>query len=307
MKTTSPWRHLLVGGFFGMAVTLAVAHPSAGIVVDDQGQVFFSDLSRGLWKIDARGKLSQVHQEGNHYLALDAQGSFAQAEFEKSSHWPRWFKRRTLAGARPALIGDGGSPIVVGPDGNLYYVCGDEQMNPGGLQIARLTPGGKEMLLNPEMVRIAKELGGLKGLAIGPNRLLYATTLKAVLKITLDGKVTTVVNPLVVADSEPRVPVGDTPLLYGLAVDERGVIYVAASGCGCTVKITPTGEVTTMLKTEKPWVPSGVTVRDGDVYVLEHIWDPKSVVDEPWPPRVRKLQRDGRITTLVDFSVAKPR
>src|SRR6266498_265203 len=132
--STSSWRRLLIGGLFGAAATLAVAHPSAGIVVDAQGVVFFSDLSRGLWKIDPRGKLSQTHHEGNHWLALDAQGSFAHAEFEKSPHWPRWFKRRTPAGVRPALIGDGGSPIVVGPDGNLYYVCNDEKMIPGGLQ-----------------------------------------------------------------------------------------------------------------------------------------------------------------------------
>src|SRR5882757_1925327 len=115
---------------FGLAILPVVAHPSSGIVVDEQGNVFFSDLSRGLLKIDATGKVTTISGEGGHWLALDIKGTFANAEFEKSAHWPRWFKRRTPAGARPALITDGGSPFVVAHDGNLYYICNDEQMIP---------------------------------------------------------------------------------------------------------------------------------------------------------------------------------
>src|SRR6266540_258654 len=132
-------------GAIGMAMPLAVAfilsaltasaHPSSGIVVDRQGNVFFSDLSRGLLKVDPQGKATTVSKEGGHWLALDTDGSFSKVEFEKSAHWPRWFKRRTRAGARPTLITDGGSPLVVA-DGSLYYVCNDERMIPGGQQIA---------------------------------------------------------------------------------------------------------------------------------------------------------------------------
>jgi hypothetical protein len=67
------------------------------------------------------------------------------------------------AGARPALITDGGSPLVVAPDGNLYYVCNDERMIPGGLQIGRLSPDGKLELVAPGIRKLAEELGGIKG------------------------------------------------------------------------------------------------------------------------------------------------
>ena len=76
----------------------ASAHPGSGIVVDKQGNVFFSDLDRGVLKIDSRGKVTVVFSEGGHWLALDAVGSFSKVDFEKSPHWPRWFKRRTPAG-----------------------------------------------------------------------------------------------------------------------------------------------------------------------------------------------------------------
>ena len=162
----------IVAALSGLAFT-ASGHPSSGIVVDRQGNVYFSDLSRGLLKIDPQGKVTTISKEGGHWLALDTNGSFSRMEFEKSSHWPRWFKRRTPAGARPALVTDGGSPLVVAPDGNLYYVCNDEQMIPGGRQLARLTPDGKETLVNPGLGRIAEEMGGIKGLAMGPDGSLF--------------------------------------------------------------------------------------------------------------------------------------
>src|SRR5437868_4683161 len=137
----------------------ASAHPGSGIVVDEQGNVFFSDLDRGVLKIDARGKVTTVFpKEGGHWLALDASGGFSKVDFEKSPHWPRWFKRRTAAGVRPALISDGGSPLLVAPDGNLYYVCNDDRMIPGGLIIGRLTPDGKETLLNSAFRHTSDEL-----------------------------------------------------------------------------------------------------------------------------------------------------
>ena len=42
----------------------ASAHPNSGIVVDQQGQVYFQDiLDRAIWKIDAQGKLTKYHDK----------------------------------------------------------------------------------------------------------------------------------------------------------------------------------------------------------------------------------------------------
>ncbi len=299
---------LAVVAQFSLATFRALAHPSSGIVVDRQGNVFFSDLSRGLLQIDAQGEVTTVSKEGGHWLALDTNGRFSKVEFEKSAHWPRWFKRRTSAGARPALITDGGSPLVVAPDGNLYYVCNDERMIPGGHQIARLTPDGKETLLSPGLHRIADEMGGIKGLAVGPDGSFFISYPKAVLRVARDGTFTTLLNPVVVADCDKHPPsIQDAPSLRGLAVDSRGVVYVAATGCRCVIKIMPDGKVATVLKAESPWAPCGVALHGEDIYVLEHI-NPNSEAHEDWPPRVRKVGRDGAVKTLVTFapSQSKP-
>src|SRR5262245_10917847 len=62
----------------------ASAHPGSGIVVDGQGQVFFQDIvGRTSWKIEEQGKLTKFSDKvGGHWMALDAEGSFARADLK---------------------------------------------------------------------------------------------------------------------------------------------------------------------------------------------------------------------------------
>ena len=280
------------------------AHPSSGIVVDEKGNVFVADINTGLWKIDTEGKLTHIHKEAGHWLALDAEGSFARMDFTKSDHWPRWFKRRTPDGAKPALITDGGSPLVVHRDGNLYYVSGGDKLNPGGHEVTRLTPDGKLSRVAAGLDKISEKLGGIKGLAAGPDGSLYVTFPKAVHKITADGKVTAVAESVQVADGDKDIvegtPRDEMPNLRGLAVDARGTVYAAATGCRRVVQITAGGKVQSILTAERPWFPTGIAVRSDAIYVLEY---PNQMDEkrEEWVPRVRKVGRDGKATTLVTF------
>jgi len=276
------------------------AHPGSGIVVDSQGNVFVSDINRGLLKFGADGKVSVVLKEAGHWLAVDANRKFTRMEFEKSDHWPRWFKHRTWPDAPLALISDGGSPLVIHRDGNLYYVCNDERMIIGGLQIGRLTPGGKLTLVAPDMKARVDELGGIKGLATGPGDSLYATTPGAVLKVMLDGTFSTVKHPVVAPDCDrylpPNTPVAYEPFLTGLAVDSRGNIFLAATGCRCVLKLNPDGQISTVLKAETPWAPAGVALRGEDLYVAE--WTNAQSDAHDYRPRVRKVGHDGKVATL---------
>jgi hypothetical protein len=88
--------------------------------------------------------------------------------------------------------------------------------------------------------------------------------------------------------------------LRGLAVDERGTVYVAATGCHCVVKIRADGKVEAVLKAERPWSPTGVALQGGVIYVLEYA-NANGEKPEDWVPRVRKVSRDGKTTTLVTF------
>jgi len=110
---TSP---ILVIASFALPARTASAHPSSGIIVDQQGQVFFQDIVGGaIWKIDAQGKLTKYHDKlGGHWMAVDGNGSFSRADL-------KLVKRITPFGTKPTLlVAEGGTPIVVNPDGNFY-------------------------------------------------------------------------------------------------------------------------------------------------------------------------------------------
>jgi hypothetical protein len=295
---------LPVVAVLALFVEWASAHPSSGIVADEKGNIFVADINTGLWKINPEGKLTHIHNEAGHWLALDAEGSFARVDFTKSDHWPRWFKRRTPDGAKPALITDGGSPLVAHQDGNLYYVSSGDHLQPGGHEVIRLTPDGKLDRLATDLAKTSEKLGGIKGLAAGPDGGLYLSYPKAVLRLMTDGKVTTLADPVVVTDCDKDLPEGtpahQLPWLRGLAIDGRGTVYAAATGCRCVVKIKTDGKVETVLKSERPWSPTGITWQRGALYVLEY---PNANGDRhaDWVPRVRKVGPDGKATTLVTF------
>jgi len=285
---------------------LSLAHPGSGIVVDAQGNAFVADINRGLVKFGADGKVTVVLKVAGHWLALDAAEKFSQMEFEKSNHWPRWFKHRNPPDAGLKLISDGGSPLVIHSDGNLYYVCEDERMIPGGLQIGRLSPEGKLTLVSPRLKARVEEFGGIKGLASGPDDSLYATCPSAVLKVKLDGTFTVLKHPIAVPDCDRYLPPNTTaahePFLTGLVVDSRGSVYLAATGCRCVIKLNPDGQISTVLKTEAPWSPSGVALRGEELYVAEWTNAHGETGDvHDYRPRVRKVTRDGKVTLLGEF------
>jgi len=277
----------------------AFAHPGSGIVIDEKGRVFFQG-GRTVWMIDASGRLTKYSDKlGGHWMALDPEGSFARAEL-------MLVERITPSGVKPALlVADGGAPVAVGRDGNLYYAL--RLLDGAGVAvgITRISPDGKRARFAPDLEK-AVEKQGITGLATGPDGSLYVACPSAILKVKMNGTFTTIVSPVVVKDCDEELPDNNpSPYLRGLAVDSRGTVYAAANGCHGVAKITPEGKVETVLKAERPWSPTGVAVFGEDVYVLEYTNSLKGWNEgEGWQPRVRKLARDGSVTTLATVASA---
>jgi sugar lactone lactonase YvrE len=293
---------ILVVASFALPARTAWAHPSSGIVVDQQGQVFFQDIRGGaIWKIDAQGKLTKFYDKlGGHWMALDGEGSFSRANL-------KLVKRITPPGAKPTLIvADGGAPIAVATDGNLYYGHAFPDGGKAAVGMTRISPDGRQTLFSPDLRKTLERTDdGVFGLAAGPDGSVYVSTWDAVLRVSRDGTVTTVVHPVVVKDCDEdpadHKPSNRLPCLRGLAVDERGTVYAAATSCHRLLKIAPDGKVESVLRAERPWSPTGVAVHGGDTYVLEYT-NANGGPDEGWRPRVRRLGHDGKVTTLATIS-----
>lgn len=282
-------------------VPRVLAHPGSGIVVDARGRVYFNDVGDpdtrtpgAIWQIDAEGKVTRLQSGGAHWLALDTRRSFSQTNLTE------WFKRRVTpwlqrAGTPDAaLIQADGQPIVVHHDGSLYYAKRN-------LEITRLAPDGTQTAVAPSLEQTADRLGGIKGLALGSDDSLYVACPGAILKVKTNGTVSTMIDRIVVPecarDLPANIPESQLPSLRGLAVNANGTVYAAATGCRCVVKISPGGQVSVLLRAERPWSPTGVAVRGEDLYVLEYS-HANSEKRADWRPRVRKVEADGTVTTL---------
>src|SRR5262245_19001280 len=143
------WTTWTAAAGFLCATAPAVSHPSSGIVVNNQGEVFFVHSGKGVGKIDAQGKLTYVHEsKGGHWMCLDREGSFTRTQ-------PKFFERITPDGAKPAIIfADGGAPVAVCRDGNLNFASnwsGSDEHSPGGLTVSRVSPDGKLAHFSPSL------------------------------------------------------------------------------------------------------------------------------------------------------------
>lgn len=277
----------------------AIAHPASGIAVDARGRVFFADTGRGVWRIDPGGKLTLVSASAMHWMTIDRAGAFADA--------PERFGRLTPPGEKPTLIFCSDFPCVIGPDGNLYYA----KMH--GLTILRRTPAGDESVLaSRERFGYAADRPiGVNGMTAGKDGTVYLVSLDSLNRtvgtgehalhaVRQDGTIRTIAKNFI----RQTLPEGERPpevrpqYCRGMAVDDDGKVYIAATGGRSVLKIQPSGESAVLLRADKPWSPTGVEVFRGETYVLEY--DAETPVQgRDWPPRVRKVGRDGAVTTLA--------
>ena len=279
---------------YWISANYAFAHPGSGIVVDQAGQVFFTDTGEGIWKIDEKGGLTLVSKQALHWMTSDIKGGFAigPAHF---SH----FERITPRDAKPALIVSSDYPCAAGEDGNLYYA--DTR---GPTKILRLSPDGKEAVVGEDA---SPAFGLVTGIAADPHGEIFIMDTKpeagtyAVRKIARNGTTSTVA-----ANFLPKVDgkVKDVSC-RGLAVDARGDVFVAAVERRYVIRITPAGEVNIALTAEAPWSPTGVVFSGNRMLVLEYSdfppgWDKDD--RKGWVPRVRSLESNGEIVTLATVS-----
>jgi hypothetical protein len=119
----------------------AYAHPGWGIVVDAQGQVYFTDLEQ-VWRIDRQGRCTVfVPHVHSHGLLLEGGNLYGEhlwyGEAEKQFHSRQW-RARPDGTVSDATLGEEALGLQQGmardAEGNLYRVAGDgvERVAPAG-------------------------------------------------------------------------------------------------------------------------------------------------------------------------------
>ena len=281
------------------------AHPSWGIAVDAQGRVYFSDL-KTIWRIDSHRKLSVFRAEGDrhtHDLNMDEAGNLYGADNSYEPATRRFFSavwKMTSAGSFSYLLSPtenppNGTSIWRDRDGNMYHVTNYPERE---LLVLQRTPNGSVTALAGSS-NAAREYRqtvpySAGGIAFSSDGALYFVHGANVSKITTSGTLIPLARNLVVENASEH-PAGATSL-FGIAVDAQGNAFVADYGNRRVLKITQANQITTVIRAEEPWFPTGVAIRNGELYILEYGHTPTHT---PIGTRVRKLSTDGRITVLA--------
>lgn len=279
------------------------------LLVDDQGAAYFHSL--------LVGRTSFAWGAGHHtnVWKLAPDGSLQQFPNPKNMTRQTWLNlARKLPDDRFA------TEVVLALDralasdrsNNLYFEQATQQdpQSPQFFQLARLDAQGNQSIVagstRGHRDGPAKEaqFARITALAVGPGGEIYVAdgapdSGSWIRRIAPDGAVTTLAgsNKLGFADGK-----GEAARFYcpsALALDASGNLYAADWFNGRIRKITPDGTVTTVAgqdpadpPTDDSLIqPSGVAVGPaGDLYILEGA---QKIA------RVRKLSRDGKLTTLV--------
>ena len=279
------------------------SHPSWGIVVDRHGQVYFSDATHNaIWRVDTLGRLSRlVSGKHAHDLFMDAKGFLYAEHVEYLVYAKRWRSslwRISVGGNMTEVFPPSMSgkkfwyPFTFDSSGILYACFLDSASKESSPLMKRYTDGTISTWNLKDSSGDAVSTSNVGAMAWGPDGALYATSSNKVLRITKDGIVAVVASGLGLK-KYPGMPAAG---LWGLAVDARKNIYVADYGARRILKITTDGTITTLLNSDSPWSPTGVTISSDDVYILEDgFTSPKKVSG----PRVRKVTKNGTISILA--------
>lgn len=256
-------------------LAVARAHPGVGIVIDRQGNVFYTDLVH-VWRIARDGRKSiAVRDVHTHELFIDSAGNLfgEDSRYQGGDRWRHRIWRRSPEGRVTDVV-----PWTAGfwrdygftrdGKGAMYWVqCPDRVCT-----IRKRMPGRRSEVVAPS-VRFANQVNLI---AAAHDGSLYVADGRDLRRIRRDGRVETLAPKL-------------GTMLMGLTPRPDGSVYVAAWGARAVLRVDSSGTVTTAARSAEPWAPSGIALAaDGSLWLLEY-----STTNEA---RVRRIGADGRVT-----------
>jgi hypothetical protein len=284
----------------GLLITSPVAaHPAWGIVVDSQGQVYFSDLET-VWKRDPQGRVSQVRSgvSGRHIhdLAIDAADTIHGIDntYDPDTEtYPRALWKLSAAGDFAYVVPATadlpiGRSIWMDSTGATFSVepFNNERKE---TKIIKRTSDGTTTLFaggvfgHRDGAKDTARFSMITDIAFATDDTAYVTDGGTIRRIDRTGHVTTLFRS------------AGASRLFGLAVDSDRSVVVADPEARRVFRVTASGTSVVIATSARPWRPTGVALRGGDLYVLEswHLASARSGT------RVRRVAADGTTSVLA--------
>ena len=285
------------------------AHEGWGIVVDRQGQIYFSDIpTNTIWRITREGNLQAfLRNKHSHALVLGEDGSIYGTHEHHSAALGKVWRISPDGSLSDVFTPTAEFPLNLHPftidrEGNIYSANAISFPNQNDkTTLLKSTPDGNVTILAGgtrgyrDGVRSEAQFSNIDGMAWGVDGSLYIADSVYVRRISMDGTVATLGKGALTTPS-----FGED--LMGLEISPNGSVYVADYSQRRLVELIPDGNVRTVLETGWVWSPTGVTVVGNDLYVLEHLRMPLVLLGDvgigPYA-RVRKISSDRTVEGIA--------
>jgi sugar lactone lactonase YvrE len=281
--------------------------------VDSRGNIYFTDVNtRTLWKLGPEGRLSAVVKDRwAHGLCVDELDRvWIEVEVDNTRYSISRIEtdgtETTICEPTERGLDLYGVSLLADRGGNLYFPHSDPPRHFATGIRKRAPDGGTSLIAGGDEYEHRDGRGsearfnGINSLCFGPDGAIYAVDVASIRRIALGGEVTTLFRELRDEDPEHQPFDNGNPnvsnRLYGLDVADDGTIYVAYHGNRRVLKLSKEKGREVIYRSEKPWSPVGVCLRDGDLLIKESGLEPGS--EQPGP-RIRRLKPDGTVETLV--------
>ena len=263
------------------------AHPGIGIVMDSKGNVYYTDLKQIL-KVDTHGKKSiVVHDVHSHELYIDSldnlYGEHVWYNGDAVKTWGYYIWKLSSVGKLEKIVPptegfNNDYSFVRDRHGNMYS---PNRSNSCQKIVRRRSDGGEEKLSDDC-------LNNIRWMAVTPTGIVYVTDFHDLKRIDLHGHITTVARNI--PDKKfTQLLVSEQHYLSGISLDKANNVFVADYSGRQVKKISASGKMSVVVKTNAPWSPSGQLIApNGDYWLLEY-----SVTNAA---RVERISADGKRT-----------
>ncbi len=284
------------------------AHPWGGLVIDAKGNLYFTficplvddDHYACVMKINSASQLEEVlkSRRSPSDIILERTNNYTIYAAERNGSQPNYSNTlwKLEEGNFSQLLNTSNQDLFhiqsysVDESGRIYFAKGN--------QIWVKENSDSE----PELFFESNERIGL--LKRSPTGFLYFMSGDKIYSYK-DGTHSLVAKNLKKSDPED-LPFQGANIFFDMVIDKNENIYLAYYGNREVLKLSPSGEVTSILKSEAPWSPHGIDIYDGDLFVLESTigagkWWKFWEEDVQIAPRIRKLDTSGNISVIYSY------
>ncbi|AVI50047.1 hypothetical protein C5O00_02235 [Pukyongia salina] len=271
--------------------SLLMAHPSWGIVVDSEENIYFADIfhnGRGsIWKLRIDGKLELLLGDfHSHNVSLDSRGALVTAHGEGHHTLVRIIENRvtdTLYTTQNFEDFNGG---------NCTYTMNGDIIFGISNYLWRISPDGKKSKLSNfkfewNQTVFSDRSGNVYAPDIGRDN-------GAVIKIDKNGEGSVIATNLISKLGRKYDKHND--VLLGIGKDDEGWLYIAETAGKRIIKFNEEGVSETFYVSDGDWFPNGITIYNGAAYILEVKMD-----NGYEGPQIIKLSDNGGKEVLFNY------